>query len=100
VAWSLIVFLFGLFLAFTVYFYLDIAGLAPQASYSFSAAKKSNQKRPPQQLRPVNDTGFPFSHYRYHAVPELAHVRKHVRSDNWHRKPMITAPPKWLAEVD
>ena len=40
------------FLAYTVYFYLGIAGLAPQASNSFATAQKSNQKRPPRQLRP------------------------------------------------
>jgi len=39
-------------LVFTVGFYLSIAGLAPLASYSFATAQKSNQKRPPQQLRP------------------------------------------------
>ena len=70
-----------IFLTFTERLYLDIAGLAPLARYSLSTATKSTQKRPPRQLRPVKDTGYPFSHYRYHAVPELAYVEKHVRSD-------------------
>jgi len=39
--------------------------------------------------------GFPFSQYRYHAAPELA---KNAQTC-WHRKPMITVPAKWLAEV-
>ena len=80
----------------TVVVILGIAGLAPRARHSFATAQKSAQKRPPQQLRPVKGTGFPFSHYRYHAVPELA---KNAQTC-WHRKPMITVPAKWLAEVD
>jgi len=75
---------------------LGIAGLAPLASHSFATAQKSNQKRPPLQLRPVKSTGFPFRQHRYHAAPELA---KNAQTC-WHRKPMITAPPKWLVEVE
>jgi hypothetical protein len=85
-----------LFYKFTTDIYSGIAGLAPLASYSFSTAKKSNQKRPPRQLRPVKDTGFPFRQHHYHAAPELAQNAQTC----WHRKPMITAPPKWLAEVE
>ena len=48
---------------------------------------------------PLEKQGFPLMQYCYHAAPELVHVEKHVYSDSWHRKPMITAPPQWLAEV-
>jgi hypothetical protein len=61
---------------------LGLAGLAPLASYfSVSSNRKVTKRMPPQQLRPVKGTGFPFSQHRYHAAPELAHVKKHVRSD-------------------
>jgi len=40
------------FLMFMTFVYFGIAGLAPLASYSFATAQKSNQKRPPRQLRP------------------------------------------------
>jgi hypothetical protein len=85
---------------FTVYFSLGIAVLAPRARYSFATAQKSIQKRPPLQLRPVKDTGYPLNHRYYHAAPELAYVVKHVCSDSWHRKPMIITMVQWLAEVD
>ena len=60
-----------------------------------STATKSNQKRPPRQLRPVKDTGFPFNRGGYHAAPELANNAQTC----WHREPMITTPVKWLAKV-
>ena len=40
---------------FVLFAYLGIAGLAPRASYSLSTATKSNQKRPPLQLRPCKE---------------------------------------------
>ncbi len=59
-----------------------IAGFAPLANYfSFYSKRKVIKRMPPQQLRPVKGTAFPFSQHRYHAAPELAHVEKHVRSD-------------------
>ena len=64
-------FLIGVFLVMD-YFKLGFAVVAPRASYSFAAAQKSNQKRPPLQLRPVKDTGFPTKRRSYHAAPELA----------------------------
>ena len=52
---------------------LEIAVIAPRASYSFSTAKKSNQKKPPLQLRPCKETqGFPLRQHSYHAVKKLA----------------------------
>jgi hypothetical protein len=33
-------------------------------------------------------------------MPELAHAKKHVSSDNWRRKPMIITLVQWLAKVD
>ena len=47
----------------TIAFYLGIAGLAPLASYFFSAAKKSNHYNyaPKKQ-------GFPLKQYSHHAV--------------------------------
>jgi len=61
---------FGTVLCFI---YLGIAVFAPQSSYFFSAAKKSNQKMPPRQLRPCKKTqGFPLKCGYYHAAPELA----------------------------
>jgi len=55
------------------FIYFGIVGLAPLASYSFSTAKKSNQKMPPRQLRPCKKTqGFPLKCGPYHAAPELA----------------------------
>ena len=47
---------------------------AEQSSFKFVPDKFSQQlkkqpKKPPQQLRPVKVTGFPFSQYRYHAAP-------------------------------
>ena len=77
-------------------FTLGIAVLAPQASHSLSTATKSNQKRPPRQLRPVKDTGCPFNRDIYHATPELAEDAQTC----WRRSPMINAPIKWLAKVD
>ena len=74
----------------------SIAGVAPLASYSLSAATKSNQKRPPRQLRPVKGTGFPFNRNGYHAAPELANNAQTC----WCRKPMIITPLKRLAKVD
>ena len=44
--------------------------------------------------------GFPAKGYCYHAAPELAHVEKHARSDNWRRQPMLTIPFRRLAKVD
>ena len=44
-------FLFFVFV-FVFFAYFGIAVLAPRASYSFATAQKSNQKRPPLQLRP------------------------------------------------
>ena len=76
--------------------YFGIAGLAPRASYSLSTATKSNQKRPPRQLRPVKNTGFPFNRGGYHAAPELANNAQTC----WHREPMITTPLKRLAKVE
>ena len=81
---------------FTGDFLLGIAGLAPLASHSLSTATKSNQKRPPRQLRPVKNTGFPSNRGGYHAAPELA---KNAQTC-WYREPMITTPVKWLAKVD
>jgi hypothetical protein len=39
---------------FGIYFFFlsGIAVLAPRASHSFATAQKSNQKKPPRQLRP------------------------------------------------
>ncbi len=78
----------------------DIAGLAPLARHFFSAAKKSTQKRPPHQLRPVKSTGYPLSPHHCHAAKKLAHVKKHACSNSFHGKPMTMAQPQWLAEVE
>jgi hypothetical protein len=86
-------------LVFTLFFYSGFAVLAPRASHSLSTATKSNQKRPPRQLRPLKKQGYPLRQHHYHAAPELAHVEKHERSDSWRRKPMIMALPQWLAKV-
>ena len=50
--WCLVCLVFGIYLVLLVLVLRTVAGLAPLASYSFSPAKKSNQKKPPRQLRP------------------------------------------------
>jgi len=80
-------------LGFAGCFLLGIAVIAPRASYSFATAQKSNQKRPPLQLRPVKGTGFPSRCMHNRAAPELA---KNAQTC-WHRKPTITQTPQWLA---
>jgi len=71
---EILVFRFRIFFNTFLYFLtLAFVGLAPLASYSFSTAKKSNQKMPPLLLTPLQKTqGFPFRSEHYHAGPELA----------------------------
>jgi hypothetical protein len=46
-----------------------------------SAAKKVTKKAATTATPLEKTQGFPFIRYRYHAAPELAHAKKHVRSD-------------------
>jgi len=41
-----------------------------------------------------------LSQHHYHAAKKLAHVKKHVRSDSFHGKPMTMVLTQWLAEVE
>jgi len=50
---SIVIDIVGGIFVFTVCFLFGIVGLAPQASYAFSTAKKSNQKRPPLFVCPA-----------------------------------------------
>ena len=80
---------------------LGIAGLAPLASHSLPTAAKSNQKRPPQQLRPCK------KHRGSHLASTVIMLRQNsptlkntYAQTCWRRKLMITALAKWLAEVE
>ena len=65
----------------------------------FCNSPKEYPEKAATSAAPLEKQGFPLLQYCYHAAPELAHVEKHVHSDSWHRKPMITALPQWLAKV-
>ena len=43
---------------------------------------------------PVKSTGVPIDVYPVSSVKKLAHVEKHVRSDSFHRRPMIPGIPQ------
>jgi len=81
--WVFIFQLLGLIFGTVLFiFYFSIAVFAPRSSYSFSTAKKSNQKMPPRQLRPCKKTqGFPLKCGDYHAAPELAKGAQTAGSD-------------------